>query len=357
MREKGVVSVVIPTYNRARQCLVAVESVLRQTYPHIEVFVVDDGSTDDTEAVLADVDPRVTYIKQENGGVTVARNTGLKAANGEYVAFLDSDDQWMLWKLAAQMAVLEEFPEVGMVWSDLVAVDEQGKQIHTRYLRKMYHAYDLISIDEVFPDSSLAPTPVPGAPEELDSAAVYRGDIYKWMLLGSLVHTSTVLMRRERQNLTGLFDENLARTGEDYDFHFRTCSHGPVALLDIPTIYYQIGASDQLTAPELSRFMAKNNLRTIEKAWQQDHGRFDLPRHMIRNRWSSAWFWVGIEEFWEGTSNARHAFRNGLIWQPFNMKCLFYFMMTLVPHSWVLSMRSLKQSLSGQRQISAGENF
>ncbi|ELY77342.1 glycosyltransferase family 2 protein [Natrinema gari] len=104
------VSVIIPTYNRAATLPRAIDSALEQTVDDLEVVVVDDGSTDDTEAVLAAYeDPRVRpVVHATNQGANVARNTGLEYARGEYVAFLDSDDEWLPEKLERQLAVLEE---------------------------------------------------------------------------------------------------------------------------------------------------------------------------------------------------------------------------------------------------------
>lgn len=346
MSDIGLVSVIVPTYNRARQCRLSVESVLNQSYSNVEVLVIDDGSTDDTEAEISNLDSRVRYIKQENGGVTVARNTGLRAATGDFIAFLDSDDSWMAWKLEAQLAVLRDYPEIGMVWSDLVAVDENGKELFPRYLRRMYHAYNLVSFDQLFQEQAASSWLANHGSDENRDTIVYDGDIYRWMFLGSLVHTSTVLMTRERQRQVGLFDESLTKTGEDYDYHFRTCSFGPVALLDTPSIYYQVGASDQLTAPELSRWMAVNNLRTIKKAWEHDSNRFLLPADLVKKRWSNAYNWVGVEEFWEDRRASRRAFSNSVKWWPFNVSSLIYLGLTLFPLRWNQSLRSFKRWLS-----------
>jgi glycosyltransferase involved in cell wall biosynthesis len=111
------VSVVIPTYNRAHLLCEAIESVLAQSYTGFELIVVDDGSTDNTEEVVRSIaDPRVKYVKQANGGPSVARNTGVRTATGEFVAFLDSDDLWLPGKMAAQMAIVEDDPTVGLVY-------------------------------------------------------------------------------------------------------------------------------------------------------------------------------------------------------------------------------------------------
>jgi len=114
------VSVVIPTYNRGDVLMNAVASVLAQTRPPAEVIVVDDGSRDDTaDRMAALTDPRVRYLRQDNAGVSAARNTGVRAACGDVVAFLDSDDVWKPDKLAHDLDVLERHPEVDAVFTDL----------------------------------------------------------------------------------------------------------------------------------------------------------------------------------------------------------------------------------------------
>ncbi len=103
------ISVIIPTYNRASCIARAANSVLSQTYKDIELIIVDDGSTDETKEIIASiVDPRIKYIFQENKGACSARNTGIEAAKGEYVAFQDSDDYWYPTKLEEQLAVAEK---------------------------------------------------------------------------------------------------------------------------------------------------------------------------------------------------------------------------------------------------------
>lgn len=104
--EPGLVSVIIPTYNRAKHISKAIDSVLAQTYKSYEIIVIDDGSTDDTRQVLASYEGRIKYIYQENSGHAPARNTGIRAATGKWVAFLDSDDTWLPEKLSKQIEIL-----------------------------------------------------------------------------------------------------------------------------------------------------------------------------------------------------------------------------------------------------------
>jgi hypothetical protein len=122
------ISVIIPTYNRADMLGDAIASVLAQTYADWELIVVDDGSIDDTEAVVARYsDPRIRYIYQENRKLPGARNTGIRASTGEYVAFLDSDDLFLPEKLSVQAAAMENRPDIGLVASGWHEVDLQRK--------------------------------------------------------------------------------------------------------------------------------------------------------------------------------------------------------------------------------------
>ena len=122
------ISVVIPTYNYAHYLPEAIDSVLRQTYPPLEITVVDDGSTDATPDVLAAYGDRIRVIRQKNQGVAAARNAGLSAARGEYVAFLDSDDIWHPRKLELQIARFAD-PALGLVHCGVETFDEKGRAV------------------------------------------------------------------------------------------------------------------------------------------------------------------------------------------------------------------------------------
>ncbi|HST08346.1 MAG TPA: glycosyltransferase family A protein, partial [Gemmatimonadaceae bacterium] len=216
--EPGLVSVVIPTYNRARILGRAIESALGQTYPNIQVVVADDGSSDATSTVAERYGSRVTYCRQANAGVSAARNFGMRHARGEFIAFLDSDDCWSPWKVEAEVAALTRNREAGLVWTDMSGVDEGGTLIHSRHLRIMYSAYGAIDIENALRKVETLGELSASVPPELASASVRKGDLSQGILLGNLIHTSTVLFRRSWCELTGGFDESFARAGEDYEF-------------------------------------------------------------------------------------------------------------------------------------------
>lgn len=121
---KGLVSVVIPTYNRKNSVQRAIQSVLNQTYSNFEILVIDDGSTDDTEAVVKRMnDSRIHYYRQENQGSQVARNHGIQLARGEFIGFLDSDDEWLLEKLKKNVQYMRSH-DADILFSQFLRIQE-----------------------------------------------------------------------------------------------------------------------------------------------------------------------------------------------------------------------------------------
>jgi glycosyltransferase involved in cell wall biosynthesis len=323
------VSVVIPAYNRAHCLPRAVESALSQAAVDVEVLIVDDGSTDATRQMVMDRygrEPRVRYFHQANRGVAAARNLGLRQAGGEFIAFLDSDDRWLPGKLALQVRCLEVVPQAGMVWTDMAAVDEQGRRIHDRYLREMYHAYrrfptpgDLFAAETVLTDTA------PGI-------HVYSGEIFSQMVLGNLVHTSTVLLTRERASKAGTFREDL-RTGEDYGFHLRVCREGVVAFADAVTVEYTVGAADALTRPELALGIARAYLVTLEETLGRDRTRIHLPARQLADCASEAYAWAGEVALYSGLAGeARLMFWRSVSWRP-RWRALAFLLLSALPRS------------------------
>jgi len=130
------VSVILPTYNRAHIVSRAIQSVLDQTYQDFEIIIVDDGSSDKTKEVIQKfTDRRIRYVRhQQNKGGSAARNTGIKFAKGEYIAFQDSDDEWLPQKLKIQMETFEIVPsEVGVIYTDMLRIkkDEEVEYWHS----------------------------------------------------------------------------------------------------------------------------------------------------------------------------------------------------------------------------------
>ncbi len=318
------VSVVIPTYNRARQVLGAIDSVLNQSHQDVEVIVIDDGSTDGTDAAIQRKygnDKRVHYSYQENAGVSAARNRGLHQARGDYITFLDSDDEWKPFKLELQLKCMRFLPEAVMCWTDMEAVDSLGNTQQSRYLRTMYPAYDQLPDGQLFDENYELENIAPEFGDLVKGGSLSYGSLYPKIIVANFVHTPTVLIRSDCFKTVPEFDEELAVSGEDHDFHIRTCREGPVALIDVPSIKYQVGGEDQLTHASKHSFMATNYLRTMDKALKQDPIPEGLSREAIKNAHANAYGWLGTSLLDQGKmAQARSNLWKSLMLRPAHTK-------------------------------------
>ena len=127
--QEGLVSVIIPNYNYAQYLREAIDSVLAQTYPNVEIIVVDDGSTDGSKEILNSYGDRIRAFFQQNQGVSAARNFGVSMSRGDFIAFLDADDAWLSEKIERQLALFVEDGELGLVHVGVVETDGQGAEI------------------------------------------------------------------------------------------------------------------------------------------------------------------------------------------------------------------------------------
>lgn len=182
------VSAVIPTYNGSRYLAASVRSALEQSHDLLEIIVIDDGSRDDIQGILAPFPSKVRYVRQENGGPAAARNRGVSMARGDLIAFLDDDDLWHPTKTAEQVRVLAENPRCGMVYSYPELIDEHGA---------------------VIPNE---------APSEFPCGEVYLAFLHR----NRITTPSATMIRREVFRCVGGFDENREYIcGEDYDLWLR----------------------------------------------------------------------------------------------------------------------------------------
>jgi GT2 family glycosyltransferase len=291
----SLVSVIIPAYNRAYCLSRTLDSLLGQSYGRFEALIIDDGSTDGTEELVRSRyggDSRIRYCYQTNQGVTVARNRGLDLAQGDFVAFLDSDDVWAEWKLEVQVAALERHPELRMVWTEMEAVDPDGQVISHAFLRQMYSSYQWFTLNDLFACRHPATEIVPHL-SAVSGATLFTGDIFAPMVTGNLVHTSTVMFRRDQVGALRRFDERYRFAGEDYEFHLRTCREGPVGFLDVPSIQYQTGMPDRLTRPGMRVDIACGFLQVLLETLDREGDRIHLPKKLIERTLADAYGWAG----------------------------------------------------------------
>ena len=327
--EPGLVSVLIPSYNRGYIIGKTLESVLAQTYRPIEIIVVDDGSQDDTRAVVAQFGPTIRYIYQDNAGLAVARNTGLAAARGEFIAFQDSDDVWLSWKLQVQVALMQRLPALSLVWTDMTAVNPAGVVVSKSYLKTMYHVYQKIKAEDYLSNAGFVKEVCPESPPDVAQASFRYGNIFSPMFLGNLVHPPTALLRRQHLCRTGGLDVTFAWTCEDYEFFWRVSREGLGALVEAPSMLYRVEAEDQLTKPELQVYIAHGNLVALQRRLEQDRDCIKLPPQIIRRQLAEAYAWIAEEELLSGDGQrAAGYFWKSLLLNPARKRMLTLFLFT-----------------------------
>lgn len=202
------VSVIIPAYNQAQFINQAIESVLAQTFTDYEIIVVNDGSTDNTAQVLAAYGDHLQVITQANAGLSAARNSGLKVARGEFIAFLDSDDLWYSRMLATTVAYLQQNPEVDLVCGAWDLIDESGQVIRP-------------------------------ANKPSNFRARVRADLLRALATGNLFLVHALLIRKKCFACCGNFDTTL-KAVEDWDLWTRMAIHGHKAdVIDVPVARYR----------------------------------------------------------------------------------------------------------------------
>lgn len=203
------ISVIITTYNRCNLVTTALESVLKQNFLDYEIIVIDDGSTDGTEAVIKKY-KQVNYFYQPNQGVSCARNQGLELAQGELISFLDSDDLWLPNKLSAQVAVMEKDPQIKATYTDEIWI-RRGKRVNPKKKHQKY-----------------------------------SGWLFEKCLPLCIISPSSVMIQKEVFDQVGFFDEELPAC-EDYDLWLRISARFPITFINEKLIIKTGGHPDQLS--------------------------------------------------------------------------------------------------------------
>jgi glycosyltransferase involved in cell wall biosynthesis len=224
--EKDTVSVIIPTYNRASVLGRAIDSVLNQELPAMEIIIIDDGSSDDSRSLIAEKYSHCHYFRQENQGISCARNSGIKLAKGQWIAFLDSDDEWLPAKLANQIGALRKNQQYRICHCNEIWV-RNGRRVN------------------------------PGRKHEKSG-----GQIFAKCLPLCVISPSSVLIHRTIFSHYGIFDQSLP-VCEDYDMWLRICAYQPVLYLSQPQIIKYGGHSDQLS--RRYNGMDRFRIRALEK--------------------------------------------------------------------------------------------
>lgn len=260
MTPRPTVSVIVPTFNRAGWLERTVWSALAQTVPPLEVIVVDDGSTDGTEAVARGLPAPVRYLPQANAGVGAARNAGAAAAAGDWLAFLDCEDLWRPEKLEVQFRALADRPGAAWAVSDCTVIGLDDRPLPGRQgFREVFEVFHAGGPD---PERHLAAFLERGTS---GGVPTYGGDLYALLFGGNICLPSSALVRRDAFEAAGGFDPAW-RLAEETEFFHRLAAAAPGVVVMAPLVAYRVGLSGALTSPANSVALIRGALESIERA-------------------------------------------------------------------------------------------
>ncbi len=309
------VSVIIPSYNRAEYIEDTVQSVLDQSYKELEIIFVDDGSNDTTEDILKKYVARnqLTYIRQENQGVSIARNRGIDRAQGEYVAFLDDDDIWYPSKLEKQVEIMMKYPEFVMVHTDCSIIDSRGRLL--RYSanphRQSHNGY---VFDEFFRSYRCIPL------------------------------TSSMLVRKDVFRNIGYFDKNLP-VAQDYDFCLRLSLAYPIYFLNLPLVKYRITPGSGSRKNKAKRVIECEGL--LKRFIAQHSEYFEQHPKLLREKWESFNIEAAFELWNTGNYSSSHTYFKNVCHK--NLRIWCYCLISSIPEKVLKLIALLKHRIAERK--------
>lgn len=277
------VSVVIPAYNKADFTIRTIESVLNQTYTNIEIIVVDDGSTDDTPRKIIKYNDQVTYIRKENGGACSARNAGIKAASGDYVALIDCDDIYYPEKIQKSVECLASDPEIGFVYNSAYFINEDD-EIVSEYKNFGYDA---------------------------------SGRITKKLLEYNIICNSTVVIKKECFKHVGYFDESIFIPA-DWDMWIRLSEVYKAGYVDEKLTGYRVSHTYTINHVEKG---LKEELYILDKSFKRQT---KVPHNLKKRCLANIFYRYGLMNLaQENYIQAKKLFFNAFKRKPFDLKLGF----------------------------------
>jgi glycosyltransferase involved in cell wall biosynthesis len=311
---RSTVTVIIPTYNRAALLPQAINSLLAQTRKPDEIIVVDDGSTDDTRDILASYGASITTIFQPNRGLPGARNTGLSAAHGDFLVFLDSDDLLAPHGIERFAQVLEADPGVTVAYSDSQLIDIEG---HNLGLFSQYH-----------------PVPRPS------------GLILAELALHNLFPPCAAMVRRIDLG-TVIFDESLKSGLEDFDFWLRLAGSHQFTYINEPLVCYRVHTAMMSSKAHL---MAESEVFVQQRV-------FDMPqfKHLTERQRARIYCSHGTKRAMLGQlSGARHYFSQAIRTEPLYPTGYILMVFSLLGLTGFSTLIKLRRKIAGNRIAGGG---
>lgn len=306
---RPLISIVIPAYNAETFIAEAINSVLVQDYEPCEIIVVDDGSTDNTPGILEKYHDRIRVIYQPNAGLGSARNTGIAAAQGELIAFLDADDRWLPGKLTKQWESLNQNPNAGLVHTDLLEWrPHESTQTHREIGR-----------------------------------GEFQGPCLNRLIRNNRVLPSTVLVKKECLDRVGIFDPQPSGV-EDWDLWLRIAREYEFAFVSEPLVLYRMHdtnmSANSLRMRSGEFYVLQKTLANMLELSQT------IDRRSLHKRLHELAFDIGYHHFILGNlPPAREYFAKALGFSSFSLKAWGYLLACYLPQKAVNSLRNRKQKL------------
>lgn len=254
------VSVVIPVFNNEDTINETLDSVVNQDYINLEIIVVNDGSTDNTEELLNSY-KQIRIINQENSGSAVARSKGIHAASGKYIAFIDADDLWVPWKISTQVECLENNPDAGMAFNSWL---------------------------EIHNENDMLPRYQPCQEELLEVDNGLSGWLYAKLLMDCVIHTSSVIILKSICEKVGDFNLKLRR-GQDYDYWIRVSQVTKIIKLKSVLSAYRIHESSITYTLPKENYEAIILINAFNKYGLTDQAGNKISKKLLWQRLTNSW--------------------------------------------------------------------
>lgn len=304
------VSVIIPAYNSEKFICESIESVLKQTFKHYEIIIIDDGSNDNTKNKIERFKESINYLYQNNLGPSVARNSGLKVARGQYIAFLDADDIWLPNKLELQVEFLDRNPDIGLVSCDALAFNEQN-----------------VLIASMSKERNL-----------------YSGWVFERLLRENFLNTDNVLIRKQVFKDVGMFNEVL-KFCEDYDLWLRIANKYRIGYIDKILTKYRIHTSNR--SGQNKKDVIFTHLNLMLKYLKESKISLLHKIYII----SFAYYKAGYNLMAiDSKREARNKFIVSIIMNPFLNKAYLYLIGSFLPNILLNKIKKIKRILKPIRR-------
>ena len=309
------ISAVIPAYNSAAFIAEAIISIVKQSYIVDEIIVIDDGSSDNTLAVIQGLSGNIRYHKQENRGPAAARNQGIKMAQGDWIAFLDADDQWTTDKIKKQLAGLTRYPELHLIAGDMTEIDEDNSVLTPSVLAKHQLLTGFIK-DQGRPIT----------------------DALSKLVHKNFIPTGTVLVRRDTLLAVGMFNESI-HYGEDLELWAKIAAYYPISCLPEILMLRRLhnnNATKASAAMLIDRIEVMQSLRqTISLTLIQQGLK---PDRLVADAYTALAYWYfNLKDYQRARQAAVASLYEALTW-----RALIYGLSACLPAKCLMILKKLK---------------